>query len=80
MSDEHEQPLHPPRPLTHLEQELLEMPNTNMATPWVDVMTPEQRERQLEKRPTKGGAIATWVILIGMAVLVLLACVLPALR
>lgn len=77
MSDEHEQPVHQPEPVTHLEQLLLEMPDTNRATPWVDRMTPEAHERQLEKHLPKSGVIVAWVILIGVAVLVVLACVFP---
>jgi hypothetical protein len=76
MSDDHEQRLPQPERLSHLDEVLLDSTPTNLGTPWVDVMNREERERQVEKRLPESGVIATWVILIGMAVLVVLACVL----
>ncbi|HEV2461592.1 MAG TPA: hypothetical protein VGS80_24825 [Ktedonobacterales bacterium] len=58
MSDEHEQRLHQPERLSHLDQELQDSTAGNLGTPWVDRMTPEERERQVEKRlPESGGIV-----------------------
>ncbi len=73
MSDEHEQQLH------QLEREQAQdSTSAYLGIPWFDRMTPEERERQVEKRLPKSGVIATWVILIGVAVLVVLGVTLPA--
>jgi hypothetical protein len=73
MVDEHEQQFH------QLEQaQAQDSTSGYLGIPWYDRMTPEERERQVEKRLPKSGVIATWAILIGVAVLVVLGVVLPA--
>ena len=76
MSDEHEQRLHQPERLSRLDQELQDSTPANLGTPWFDRMTPEEREHQVERPVPKSEVIATWAILIGVAVLVVLACAL----
>lgn len=51
---------------------------TPLSYGWITQMTPEQRERQLAKRVSKGEEVATWVILIGMTVLVALGFIIAA--
>ena len=48
MADEHEQREPQPARLTHLDEVLLDSTDTNLGTPWVDHMTLQERERQVE--------------------------------
>ena len=76
MADEQEQRVPQPERLSHLDDVLLGSTDTNLGTPWVERMTIQERERQVERPVPKSEIIATWLTLIGVTVLVVLACAL----
>jgi hypothetical protein len=72
MPDEHEQQGHQREQELHQQEQEQAQDSTPayFGAAWWEDMTPEERERQAERRVPKSEVIVTWVILIGVAALV----------